>query len=231
MKSNLLIVLVTLALFGCSGPKDTVVPTDIAKWETELKSPIEKLTEEDKKLFLGFVMRAKLGEVFGGKGLEEGLTIGKAIEKQKAWIEEQGQKEAEAKLLKQKLEAERAALRKQVDDLLTVTVLKLKLVNESYSENQLIELGFQNKGQKDILGIKGTVKFIDIFDKEVGAVGFSYDDGLKAGASGTWKGSRRYNQFIESHKAVANLEEGKYKTRFEPEIIVFTDGTKLVIKD
>jgi hypothetical protein len=108
MKSNLLIVLVTLALFGCSGPKDTVVPTDIAKWETELKSSIEKLTEEDKKLFLGFVMRAKLGEVFGGKGLEEGLTIGKAIEKQKAWIEEQGQKEAEAKLLKQKLEAERA---------------------------------------------------------------------------------------------------------------------------
>jgi hypothetical protein len=231
MKLNLVIIMFALALLGCGGAKDKAVPSDMAKWDTELKPSIDKLTEEDKKLFLGFVMRAKLGEVFGGKGLEDGLTIGKAIERQKTWVDEQAKKEAEAKLLKQKLEAERAALRKQVDDLLTVTVLNLKLVKESYSENQLIVLGFQNNGQKDILGIKGTVKFIDIFDKEVGAVGFSYDDGLKAGAAGTWNGSRRYNQFIESHKAVANLEEGKYKTRFEPEMIVFSDKTKLIIKD
>lgn len=100
MKSHLLIVLVALALFGCSGPTDKLVPTDMAKWETELKPSIEKLTEGDKKLFLDFVMRAKLSEAVGGKGLEEGLTIGKAIEQQTAWIGEKSKKEAEAKLLK-----------------------------------------------------------------------------------------------------------------------------------
>lgn len=220
MTSKLPMALVALALFGCSGPKDRAVPPDIAKWETELKASIEKLAEEDKKLFADFVLRAKLGDVFGGKGVEEGLTIGKAIEHQKEWVEG---KERE------KAEAERAALRKQVDDLLTVTVLKLEVVNESDSERQLLELGFKNRGQKDILSIEGTLKFIDTLDKEVGAVKFSYDNGLKAGASGVWKGSRHYNQSIASHKAVANLEEGKYTTRFEPEMIVLTDGTKFVV--
>lgn len=231
MKINRFVILFVLVLVGCSGPKDKIVPADMGTWDTELKSSVDKLTDEDKKLFLGFVVRAKLGEVFGGNGIEEGLTIGKAIDKQKEWIEERKQKEEESRLLKEQIEAERAALRKQVDDLLTVAILQLKLVEESYIKNQHFEIGFQNKGKKDILGIKGSIKFIDIFDKEVGAVGFSYDDGLAAGASGTWHGVRSYNQFMPAHIAVANLEEGKYTTRFEPEMIVFTDGTKLQIKE
>jgi len=221
MKSKLLMAFVALALFGCGGPKDRVVPADMGKWEAELEASIENLDEEDKKLFASFVARARLGEVFGNKGVEKGLTIGKAIEHQKAWIERKKREEAEA---------ERAALLKQADDLLAVTVLKLEVVSESSSERQLLELGLRNKGKKDIHGVKGTVKFMGISGKEVGAIEFSYDNGLKAGASAVWKGSRHYNPLVASHKAVANLEEGKYTTRFEPEMIVFTDGTEFAIK-
>ena len=226
----LIFVFFVLDIYG--GPKNKVVPTDIAKWDTELKPSIEKLAEEDKNLFMGFVMRAKLGEVFGGNGLEEGLTIGDAIKQQKAWVKKQELNEAESKLLKQKLGVERAALLEQVDDLLTVTVIKLQLVMESeYTKNIIMEFGFKNKGQNDISGIKGSITFIDIFGKEVYSMSFGYDDGLKAGASVTWKGSHHYNQFLESDVILANLEEGKYTTRFNPEMIVFSDGTKLVIKD
>lgn len=230
MKLFCTLFLVVIALVGCSNPKDTLVPTDISKWE-QLKPIVEKLSEDDKKLFLGYTIRMKFSEVLGGKGLEEGLTIGKAIEKQKIWVVEQEKKEMETKLLKQRILSEQIALKKQVDDLLIVTVLKTKLEKDSYFENQVFEIGFQNKSLKDIRGIKGVVKFIDIFDKEVGAVSFGYDDGLKAGATGAWRGVRQYNQFIESHRAVANLEEGKYTTRFEPEMIIFSDGTKLEIKE
>src|SRR5690606_35998332 len=143
---------------------------------------------------------------FGGKP-EDGLTIGKAIEKQKAWKAERDKKDQEAKLLKEKLEKEQAVLQKQVDEMLTVTVLKVKLEKADYQTYQVIELGFKNNGAKDISGMKGTVYFIDMFDKEIGSIGFSYTDGLKAGATSKWSGSRHYNQFIEEHRALAGLEE------------------------
>ena len=230
MKTNILIVIAAFTLIACSDPKGTVIPQDIATWDKTLKPSIDKLNEDEKKLFLGYTMRAKMGELFGGKGIESGTTVGKAIEQQKKWIAERELKEVEEKALKAKLLADQAALTKQIDDLITVTVLELSMQKENYREQQVIRLGLQNKSTKDIRGISGTMKFIDMFDKEVGAVYFEYTNGLKAGATASWTGTRDYNQFLEQHKAIARLEEGKYKAAFEPEMIVFEDGAKLSLK-
>jgi hypothetical protein len=230
MKTKFFIAIALLTLIACSDPKETVIPTDIGTWDKALKPSIEKLNDDEKKMFLGFTMRAKMGEVLGGKGIESGTTVGKAIDQQKKWIAEREAKEVEEKALKAKLMADQVVLKKQIDDLITVAVLELRLEKESYREKQFIKLGLQNKGTRDIRGISGSMKFIDIFDKEVGTVNFKYTDGLKAGSTGSWTGTRDYNQFLEEHKAVARLEEGKYKAVFEPEMIVFEDGTKLALK-
>ncbi|WP_068857462.1 hypothetical protein [Perlucidibaca aquatica] len=221
-----------LALTACSSPHDVVVPTDIAKWETELKPAIEDMSEEEKNLLAAYLMRIKMAEAFGAGSMKEGLTVGEALKQQKAWVEEQKAKEAEARALKERVEAERAALKKLVDQTLTVAVVGLELrgadySSGTYSDSQIIKLALQNKGKKDIRGVKGEMKFIDIFDKEVGSITFGYDDGIPAGQTRSWTGSRDYNQFMDEHKAIANLEEGKYTTRFEPEVILFVDGTKL----
>lgn len=234
--SNLLsiksLVIFTSLLFlaSCTGAKNTVIPADMSKWDTELKPSIDKLSDEDKALLAGYLMRSKMGEAFGGK-TEQGITIGKAIENQKSWKAEQDKKALEAKLLKEKLEQEQAALQKQVDEMLTVTVLSMKLEKASFQTNQVIKLGFKNNGTKDISGIKGAVHFIDMFDKEIGSLGFSFTDGIKAGGTAKWGGSRHYNQFMDEHRALAGLEEGKYTTRFKPEMIVFKDGSKLALPD
>ncbi|MFZ4537150.1 hypothetical protein [Propionivibrio sp.] len=230
MKEFLLAILFALILAGCEGPKDKVVPKVMAKWVTELKPSIDKLSVNDRKLFLGFLMRAKLGEALGEKPIEEGLTIGKIIEQQKAWVDDEVRKEVEARLMNGRFEVERAALKKAVGDLLNVTVLDLRLEKKGHAENQIVKLGFENKGQKDIRGIRGSIRFIDIFDNEVGVVSVSYADGLKAGASGSWAGARRFNRYLESHQALASLEQGQYTSRFDPEMIVFADGQKLVVK-
>lgn len=224
------LILFMAFLVSCTKAKDTVIPTDMSKWDTELKPSVEKLSDEDKGLFAAYMMRAKMGEAFGGKA-EEGLTIGKAIENQKAWKAERDKKDQEAQLLKEKLEKEQLALQKQVDEMLTVTVLKMGLEKESFQTNQIIRLGFKNNGTKDISGIKGTMHFIDMFDKEIGSIGFSFTDGIKAGATAKWSGSRHYNQFIDEHRALAGVEEGKYTTRFKPTMIVFKDGTKLALPE
>jgi hypothetical protein len=54
---------------------------------------------------------------------------------------------------------------------------------------------------------------------------------IKPGGEVTWEGGRDYNQFISEHKAVWNLEEGKYKTKFVPSAIVFSDGSQLKTPD
>lgn len=225
-----------LALAACSSPHDVVVPTDITKWETELKPAIEDMSEEEKNLLGAYLMRMKLAETFGGGAMKEGVTVGQALKEQKAWVAEQKAKEAEAQALKDRVEAERAALKKLVDQTLTVAVVGLELREAdyrsgTYSDSQIIKLALQNKGKKDIRGVKGEMKFIDIFDKEVGSITFGYDDGIPAGQTRSWTGARDYNQFMEDHKAIANLEEGKYTTRFEPEVILFSDGTKLKVSE
>lgn len=217
-------------LLGCGSPKDRELPTDVSKMD-ELKPYVEKLSEEEKKLFLGYVFRATVGGVFGGKGVEPGMTIGKAIDAQKSFIEENARKEAEAKALKEKLAAEQAAIKKSMTDAVTVTVLSMRLEKQDYREEQLIKLGLKNNGDKDIKGVKGMMRFIDMFDKEVGAIGFAFTDGLKHGEVAVWSGTRHYNQFMSEHKAIAQLEEGKYKAVFDPEAIVFEDGTNLTIKN
>lgn len=229
-----LIIATSIFLVGCGDPKNKVIPTDQSKWDAELKPEIEKLTEEEKKLFGGYVMRAKLGEVFGGSGLQEGTTIGQGIEMQKKWLQEQEAKEAEQKALKQKVENERAAIAKQINDAVTIAVVDLFLQKGSFEsgdleDKQVIKLAIKNKTAKDITGVKGSIRFIDIFDKEVGNISFGYDEGISAGETATWTGSRRYNQFIEEHKAIANLQEGKYKIAFDPEAIVYADGTKILM--
>ena len=78
----------------------------------------------------------------------------------------------------------------------------------------MIKLGFQNKGSKDIKSITGEVKFMDRTGKDVGSFHVNYDEGVEAGKKATWIHMRHDKEFMQSHKALTRLEEGKYKTRF-----------------
>jgi hypothetical protein len=231
MKRALALVL-ALGLFGCSNPKDEVIPSDISTWDKELAPHIKKLSESDREKVAGYLMRAKMGEAFGGAGVPTGTTIGQAIEAQTSWQNEQAAKQAEEEALKKKLEQERAEKAKLLNDAITVTLLSKRELPSNYranrySEYQEFEIGVQNNSQKTISGVSGAIVFIDVFDKEVGVVNFGVSERIEPGDSTTWTGGRDYNQFLDEHRSVWNLEEGKYKTKFIPEMVVFEDGTKI----
>ena len=194
------------------------------------------MPEEDKKKIAAYLMRAKMGEVFGGKGIPPGTTIGTALEEQGKWEAEQEAKKAAEEALKKKLEQERADAIKKLSSAVTVTLLAKKELPKNYelgqySEYQQFRIGVQNNTDKQIVGVSGEIKFIDVFDKEVGAVNFRISENIDPTKSATWVGGRDYNQFIEAHRAVWNLEQGKYTTKFIPEMVVFKDGSKLVVPE
>jgi hypothetical protein len=89
MKRLLVMALVTF-ISACSNPNDTVVPTSIDKMAS-IQPQLDKLTTVERKLFAGYVVRHTLGVNMGRmvaakpEPIPEGMTIGKAIEEQRAF--------------------------------------------------------------------------------------------------------------------------------------------------
>lgn len=232
MRIAAVLLAVVAAVSGCAKPEDAIIPSDMATWDEKLAPEVRKLSEDDRKKVAAYLARAKMGEVFGGEGIPPGVTIGDAIEAQTAWLAEQEAKRVEEEALRQKLEQERAAALKALGDAVTVTLLGKSEYPSNYrigrySEYQEFRVGAQNNTEKVMVGVSGEIKFIDVFDKEVGGVNFGISERIEPGKSIVWTGGRDYNQFVDSHRAIWNLEEGKYTTRFVPETVVFEDGSKL----
>lgn len=234
MKHVTFLLVVAALIGGCSKRTDAVIPSEIANWDKELAPELKKLANADREKVAAYLIRAKMGEVFGGKGVPPGTTVGQALEAQKNWEAEQVAKRAEEEALKKKLEQERAAAIQHLNHAVTVTLLAKRELPKNYdagrySEYQQFRIGAQNNTEGIIIGVSGEIKFIDVFDKEVGAASFRISENIAPGKSAVWTGGRDYNQFLDTHRAVWNLGDGKYTTKFVPEMVVFKDGTKLTV--
>lgn len=244
MNAYKIVLPLLLVLVACSGPKDTPLPHDLEKLDS-LKPALEKLTPEERELAAGYIMRVGLGAkmtgIFGGKegpGIPDGMTIGKAIEEQRKFKADAALEEAKQQALQAKLQAEREAAMKPLREAVTVTLVSKKIVPEySYGtlmdENLEVVFGYQNNTDKDIAGVKGYISVRDLFGDELSGFLVSNDDTIKAHQSAAWTGSRSVKYALGDNKdrKLATLDPDKYKVVWEPRVVVFTDGTKLVDPD
>jgi hypothetical protein len=240
MMQRIMCAVLLVLLTACSNPKNTKVPATLDGM-TALQPQLEKLTPEERELFAGYAMRHTLGAALGGAfGLKSepvpaDMTIGKAIEDQRSFLAHEKQKEAEEAALKAKLQAERDKAVAVMQQAAVVTLVSKKIATETgYSgivtdEKLLVTIGFKNTSGKDIAGIKGILNFNDIFGDEITGIAFSYDQTLKAGDTATWAGERsvKYGLHSDKDRKFAALPDDKFKAIWNPEAIVFTDGTKL----
>lgn len=237
-------VAIAVLLAACSKATDTVIPINQSEWDTKLSPVVQKLNEEDKKLLGGYLARrtiaAGLGGLFGqtseAAGIPPGTTIGQAIAEQRTWMAEQAKQQIQAEAVKKEALAKNAAVRQQIADAVTVSLMKIRQEPAApslgrYLPYQGIELAIKNTGAKVIDGVAGRMVFLDVFGKEVGSMNFRATETIQPGSLHTWEGGRDYNQFMDEHRAIANLQEGKYSTRFEPEAVIFSDGTSLKTQD
>ena len=216
-----------------SYPKKTIVPNDSSRWERELKPAIAKLPDEDKRLAAAYLARAKVAEVFGAKStLSDGLTIGKVIEKEKEWENTQAHQDVEAKVLQEKVTAEKEAVARQINETLTVALVDTRFVPSDWKAGNVedrieMQVAIENKGKRDIAGFKGTVVFADMFGDIIRQSNWSYDEDVPAGKSVTWTGGSRYNRFEEGDNKLRSIDMSKLKFSFVPNTVIFSDGTKI----
>lgn len=245
MRVSAITLLCSIILVACSGPKDTPLPRELEKMDS-IKLSMEKLTPEERELATGYIMRhtigAKLGGLFGGKegpGIPEGMTLGKAIDEQRKFKADAVLEEAKQQALKVKLQAEREAMLKPMREAITVTLVSKEIKTEhGYSgmvmdEKLKVTFGYKNNSGKDISGVKGHISVKDLFGDELSAFQVSNDSTIKAGQSITWTGSRsvRFSMGDNQDRKLAELGDDKFKVVWEPQVIVFADGTKLTIPE
>lgn len=225
-----------LAGAGCSDPKSTKLPADVAQWDT-LKPQLDKLSPEDRELFTGFAMRkAFKGTLLGAaSGNTDGTTVGQAIENQRNFKAAYEKQEAEAAALKAKVKAEREVAIKALRDVVTVSLVSKKVeVERGYSGIEMdrklvISVAYKNNGSKDIAGVKGMLIVRDLFGDELSSFHISNDDTMKVGGGTVWMGGRSLRFAMGNNKDAkfADLTDDKFKVTWEPEVIVFADGTKI----
>lgn len=241
MKRAVATAVVCLMLAACSNPKNTEVPQDPAQLES-IKPALDKLTPEERALATGYIVRhtvgAKMAGMFGGKegpGIPQGMTLGKAIEEQGKFLADRKAEESRQAALKAQLEAQREAAIKPMREAVTVTLLSKSIEEERgmsgmlLDENLHVVFGYKNNTTKDISGVKGYVSARDLFGDELSGFAISNDTSIPAGQSVTWAGSRSVKFSIGDNKdrKLAELDDSKYKVVWEPQVIVFADGTKL----
>lgn len=241
MKRVVAVTLACMMLAACSNPKNTEIPQDIEQLEV-LKPSMEKLTQEERELAGAYILRhtvaAKMAGVFGGKegpGIPPGTTLGKAIEEQRKFIADQKAEQERQAALKAKMEAEREAASKAMREAVTVTLLakaidtKRGMGGMVLDENLVVDFGYKNNTAKDIAGVKGVVSVQDLFGDEISAFGISNDTTIGAGQSITWTGSRSVKYPVGENKdrKLAELDDSKYKVVWQPEVILFVDGSQM----
>ncbi len=75
---------------------NTKLPQDLSKMES-IKPSVDKLGPEDKELFGAYIMRHLVASSQGASPIPAGMTIGKCIQDQKAYVQEHGSEEAARK--------------------------------------------------------------------------------------------------------------------------------------
>ncbi len=221
-RNFLTIVILALLVAGCSNPKGYKVGSLSEEQKKELG---EKLTAEEGQMLTAWMMR----QAFSEQKIPPETTIEDALADQAQWLAEQKVKEAEAKSLADRVEKERQQKRAEFAKLVSVVVLSKRNIDADYGQKGVVfDVAFENKGDKDIEGVKGVLHIQDIFGDEIMNINWSFDQGIKAGASSVERGSGMdINQFMDRHMKLWNTDFSKMKTSFEVSTIVFADGTSL----
>ena len=117
--------------------------------------------------------------------------------------------------------------------LLTVEVTDTQLLPVDieagrYSAALRLYLTYRNTGTVGIRAFTGTVVFSDLFDRQMKTAGLTYDQTIGPGSTVTDSDkSLDLNQFMASDQWLGTTEFENMRITFEPESILFVDGTRL----
>ena len=148
------ILALTLGLLfalACADPRSTPLPSDLEAWSSneDLQAAVASLSEEEKGLFVAYILRSSLASAFGGEDVPAEATIGSAIDAQRRWKAEQEIEESKQAALAAKLEQEKVEKLREMNEAVTVTLMEFGFQPSNaragrYSDRFTLEIGFES---------------------------------------------------------------------------------------
>lgn len=218
-----------LMTFGCTKLKDkTITEDNRAAIMKDLKES-KDVTDEERHLLLGYLLRNGLKDAFAGKepSLPAGKTIQAMIDEQRAFLAAEKAREEKEAALREQARAEETRRRRALQDALTVTIFAKGMSEEQFRKNIVIKCAYENQSGKDIKGFKGSLVALDMFGDTITTLGIKEDGALPAGQTKQVVLTKHYNEFIDTDRKFASIDLDKMKVQWMPDLILFADGTRM----
>lgn len=220
MKKLLLLIGITAVLFSCTTPMEKKYNEKTALKDIQLIK--EAIDSTEFNLLAGSVFRLK----FEDKKLEE-MTYAEILEEGKKWRAEQEKIEAEQKALAEKAAKDESERIKKLTESVIVSCFEKGYSEVDYQDYITYKFVILNKSDKAIRAVKGGITFTNLFDEKIKSLSFVYDKPIEAGEQVNWDANTEYNQFMSEDKTLKNKDLKDLKVVWNPEKILFEDGTTL----
>ena len=217
---KILSILSLVVLASCSSPLEKTYSEESLEQDTPALK--EALDSNDLNLIMGSIFRLTLK----GEDLSN-MTYNEILEDGRNWKAEQERIEAEQKALQEKAAREEAERIARLQEAVMVTCFKKGFQEVNYQEYITYGFAIENKSDKPIRAIKGTLRFTDLFDDEISSIRFTYDDPVGVGEVAKWNAQTDYNQFDSDDSKLKNKDLEDLKVVWEPIKIIFEDGSSL----
>ena len=209
-----------MLLFSCSSPMNKKFNQETVK--EDIIAIKKKLDSTEMNLLTGTLIRLKLQN----KNLKE-MTYMEIFKEGKRWKQEQDKIETEQKALAKKaLKVEQERVKRLTQSVL-VSCYEKGYQEIDYQDYITYKFVIQNKSDKIIRAVKGSITFTNLFDEEIKSLNFVYDQSIGAGKEITWNATTDYNQFIDKDRTLKNKNLKDLKVVWKPEKIIFENGSVL----
>jgi hypothetical protein len=224
-----LLAFVSLAFcVACSGVKGVQVTSEGLD-QTAVQVHQSNLSDQDKTAFDEVKARADNGEYD-----VTGKTVGTLISDQEAYdADQKAQREKAATLAAQVKQRHDDSLR-ALQHVITVALVDKSyhvadVMNGDYQDLITFELAFRNNGSKAIRAVKGTLGFKNLLGDIIYSANFEHSIDVAPGQSISWDGTLDFNQYNDALVQLRDAQLRNIRLDWEPEQILFSDGTKMEI--
>lgn len=212
---SLIALIVIMVLTSCNNPLNKKYSEKTLEADAKEIGKSKKLSEDDAKLLVGYIMLAKLGgKDLEGKTYSEILKIAQDYKKEQQDLATKVRKDEEEKMAK-------------LGAVLTVAMYDKGYTKEDFQEYLKYAIAFENKSNKDIKAVKGYLIIYDLFDTEIKRINLVEDDMIPAHQILKKIYTTEYNEFMDEDKQLMGKEMKDIKVVWIPEKILFEDGSFL----
>lgn len=204
------------------------VITSANQTQIEERVASSSMSEADKASFSAAIARSDYDT--------NGKTVDQVIADQRAFEVAQKQEQERAAQLAAEEKAKREVTLRSMLASLTVGIVSksfqaANFENGTYQDAITMTFAFKNTSSKDIRAFKGVVVYKTLMGDLITQMNLERDQVISAGHSATWDAQTDYNQFMDKDVKLRNTDLKNLKIEWQPQSILFTDGTKLEVTD